>query len=79
MAAASYLFDDEHPEAERLQFYMRSGWLSVNRPAENQYTMDFPSEVPVPGAIDPDIAKALGVPVTEALRATDLIHMVKDA
>jgi PhzF family phenazine biosynthesis protein len=79
MAAASYLFDDEHPEAKELQFYTRSGWLSVTRPAEGQYTMDFPSEFPVPVAINPDIAKALGVPVTEALQATDLIYMVKDA
>lgn len=78
MAAASYLFDDKHPDAERLQFYTRSGWLSVTRPAESRYTMDFPSEIPVPVSIDPGIAKALGVPVTEALRATDLIYMVKD-
>ena len=79
MAAASYLFDDEHPEAKELQFYTRSGWLSVTRSTDGQYTMDFPSEIPVPVAIDPDIAKALGVPVAEALRATDLIYMVKDA
>jgi PhzF family phenazine biosynthesis protein len=79
MAAASYLFDDEHPEAKELQFYTRSGWLSVTRSTDGQYTMDFPSEVPVPVAIDPDIAKALGVPVTEALQATDLIYMVEDA
>lgn len=79
MAAASYLFDDVHPQAEKLQFHTRSGWLSVTRTAEGQYTMDFPSEVPVPVTPDPDIAKALGVPVTEALQATDHIYMVKDA
>jgi PhzF family phenazine biosynthesis protein len=79
MAAASYLFDDVHPAAEKLQFHTRSGWLTVTRPAEGQYTMDFPSELPVPVAIDPDIAKALGVPVSEALKATDLIYMVEDA
>ncbi len=79
MAAASYLFDDVHPQAEKLQFHTRSGWLTVTRPTEGQYTMDFPSEVPAPVAIDPDIAKALGVRVCEALKATDLIYMVKDA
>jgi predicted PhzF superfamily epimerase YddE/YHI9 len=79
MAAASYVFNDVHPEAEKLQFHTRSGWLTVTRPAEGQYTMDFPSEVPAPVAIDPDIAKALGVPVSEALKATDLIYMVEDA
>lgn len=79
MAAASYLFDDEHPEAKELQFYTRSGWLLVNRSTDGQYTMDFPSEVPAPIAINRDIATALGVPVTEALQATDLIYMVEDA
>ncbi|WP_207767589.1 PhzF family phenazine biosynthesis protein [Arthrobacter glacialis] len=79
MAAASYLFDDVHPQAEKLHFHTRSGWLAVTRPAEGQYTMDFPSEVPAPVAIDPDIARALGVPVTEALKATDHIYMVEDA
>ncbi|GAA5227040.1 PhzF family phenazine biosynthesis protein [Paeniglutamicibacter antarcticus] len=79
MAAASYLFDDEHPEARELQFYTRSGWLSVTRSTDGQYTMDFPSEIPVPVSINPDIAKALGVPVAEALQATDLIYMVEDA
>jgi PhzF family phenazine biosynthesis protein len=78
MAAASYLFDDSHPEAEKLQFHTRSGYLSVTRSAGGRYTMDFPSEIPVPVAIDPDIVKALGVPVTEALKATDLIYMVQD-
>ncbi|MET4002472.1 MULTISPECIES: PhzF family phenazine biosynthesis protein [Arthrobacter] len=79
MAAASYLFDDEHPEAKELQFYTRSGWLSVTRSTDGQYTMDFPSEIPVPVAIEPTLSKALGVPVIEALRATDLIYMVEDA
>lgn len=79
MAAASYLFADEHPEAKELQFYTRSGWLSVTRATDGQYTMDFPSEVPVPVAINPEIAKALGVPVSEAMQATDLIYMVADA
>lgn len=79
MAAASYLFDDVHPQAEKIQFHTRSGWLTVTRPTEGQYTMDFPSEVPAPVAIDPDIAKALKVPVSEALKATDLIYMVEDA
>lgn len=79
MAAASYLFDDEHPDAKELQFYTRSGWLSVIRSTHGQYTMDFPSEIPAPVALNPDIAAALGVPVTETLQATDLIYMVDDA
>lgn len=79
MAAASYLFDDAHPEAGVLQFYTRSGWLSVTRSIEGRYRLDFPTERPRPVSIDPQVAAALGVQVTEAFQATDLMYMVEDA
>lgn len=78
MAAASYLLDDVHPEATKLQFYTRSGWLGVTRSDDDGYTLDFPSEAAVPVAIDPEIAQALGAPVSEAFQATDLIYLVED-
>ncbi|MFD5600834.1 PhzF family phenazine biosynthesis isomerase [Leucobacter sp. NPDC058333] len=79
LAAASYLFEDVHPDATELQFITLSGWLSVTRTETGQYAMDFPSETPAPVAIDPVIAEALGVRVVEALRATDLIYVVENA
>lgn len=78
MAAASYLFDDVHPEATEAHFYTRSGWLSVTRSQDDRYTMDFPSEVPAPVDVDPEIAQAIGAPVTEAFQATDLIYLLDD-
>lgn len=78
LAAASYLFDDVHPEATTLQFHTRSGWLFVTRSGDGRYTMDLPSEVSVPVEIDPEIAQALGAPVSEAFQATDLIYLVED-
>jgi hypothetical protein len=72
------LFEDRHPEASRLQFWTRSGWLFAER-ADGGYTLDFPSEPPVPAEIDPVVAKALGAPVVEALRGTDLVYVVEDA
>lgn len=78
LATASYLFEDRHPEASRLQFWTRSGWLFAER-ADGGYTLDFPSEPPVPAEIDPVVAKALGAPVVEALRGTDLVYVVEDA
>jgi PhzF family phenazine biosynthesis protein len=79
LAGAAYLFDDVHPDAERLRFWTRSGWLAVERDACGGYTMDFPSQPPEPAGIDPVIVDALGVPVLEALRSVDLVYVVADA
>ncbi|KRE71061.1 PhzF family phenazine biosynthesis protein [Arthrobacter sp. Soil762] len=78
LATASYLFTDVHPDAKRLQFWSRSGWLFVERDGDG-FILDFPSETPEPVAIDPSVTEALGVPALEAFLATDLIHVVKDA
>lgn len=78
MAASSYLFDDVHPEAETVQFFTRSGWLTVTRSPDGVQTMDFPSEQSRSTEVDPTVARALGVPVAEAFRATDLIYVVDD-
>ncbi|MDF2051045.1 PhzF family phenazine biosynthesis protein, partial [Arthrobacter sp. Cr_A7] len=78
LATASYLFTDVHPDAKRLQFWSRSGWLYVERDGEG-YVLDFPSEMPEPVAVDPVVSEALGVPALEAFLATDLIHVVEDA
>ncbi|EWS79746.1 PhzF family phenazine biosynthesis protein [Brachybacterium phenoliresistens] len=79
LAASSYLFEDVHPGAGLLQFSSRSGWLAVSRSAEGLLTMDFPAETPEPVEVDPAIARALGVEVVDAHRATDLICTVADA
>ncbi|WP_104060242.1 PhzF family phenazine biosynthesis protein [Arthrobacter sp. 4R501] len=78
LATASYLFTDVHPDAKRLQFWSRSGWLFVERDGDG-FILDFPSKVPEPVAVDPSVSEALGVPALEAFLATDLIHVVKDA
>lgn len=79
LAASSYLFDDVHPDARSLRFSTRSGRLTVTRSADGLLTMDFPAERAEPVEIDPAIADALGVPVLEAHRATDLLYVVEDA
>ena len=79
LATASYLFEDAHPQAQLVQFHTRSGWLIVRRDPGGGYTMDFPSEPPVPTQIDPVVAAALGAPVREALEATDLVYVLADA
>ncbi|MDQ1720803.1 MAG: hypothetical protein QOI26_537 [Pseudonocardiales bacterium] len=79
LAAASYLFDDVHPTAERLQFWTRSGWLYVCREASGEITLDFPAEQLLPVDLDPVVARAIGVPVLQALQATDLVCVVDNA
>lgn len=79
LAASSYLFDDVHPDADSLQFSTRSGWLTVTRSPDGLLTMDFPAETPTPVDVDPSIARALGVDVLDAHRATDLIYTVANA
>jgi PhzF family phenazine biosynthesis protein len=79
LGASSYLFDDVHPDAEALQFSTRSGWLTVTRSPDGLLTMDFPAELPAAVDIDPSIARALGVDVRAAHRATDLIYTVDSA
>ena len=79
LATSAYLFEDVHPDAETLQFFTRSGWLTVSRASQGQLTMDFPAEPPVAVDVDPEIARALGVDVLEAHQATDLIYIVEDA
>lgn len=78
LATASYLFESIHPDVDQLQFWTRSGWLTVDR-HERGYTMDFPSEPLRAAEIQPALVAALGVPVIQAFRATDLVFVVEDA
>jgi PhzF family phenazine biosynthesis protein len=79
LAAASYLFADVHPAAERLQFWTRSGWLYVSQDSGDELTLDLPAERVRPVSLDPAVAQALGVPVLQALQGTDLVCVVDNA
>lgn len=79
LATASYLFTDVHPAAERLQFWTRRGWLYANREGDGEITLDLAAEQLQPVDVDPFVARALGVPVLQALRATDLVCVVDGA
>jgi len=79
LASASYLLDDVHPDAGALQLWTRSGWLTVRRADDGAVTMDFPSPPLVPEPTDPALARALGVPVLETFRGTDVVCLLADA
>ena len=77
LATAAQIFEDVHPDADRIQFWTRSGWLHVDRGPDATLVMDFPAEPPAPTAADPRIVAALGIPVRECLKATDLVFVAE--
>ncbi|PBC46143.1 isomerase [Rhodococcus sp. ACS1] len=77
LAAAAQILEDVHPDADRIQFWTRSGWLTVDRGPDATLVMDFPAEPPVPIPADPRIVAALGIPVRECLKATDLVFVAE--
>ncbi|MFF2028231.1 PhzF family phenazine biosynthesis protein, partial [Streptomyces sp. NPDC058171] len=77
LAAAAQILEDVHPDADRIQFWTRSGWLTVDRGPDATLVMDFPAEAPVPIPADPRIVAALGIPVREGLKATDLVFVAE--
>jgi PhzF family phenazine biosynthesis protein len=84
LATAGHLFDDVHPEARRIAFWTRSGWLHVSRGGvDGELVMDFPAErlaaVPAGDPVAAAALAALGVAAEAAMRGTDLFFVVRDA
>ncbi len=82
LATAAHLFEDVHPQASRLTFWTRSGWLRVERAGPGRLTLDLPAEQLTPVSVDPVVAAALGIDVDDvrhALRATDLVYLLGHA
>ena len=83
LATAGHLFDDVHPDARRLAFWTRSGWLHVDRGSrDGELVMDFPAEqladVPAGDAVAAAAVVALGVTPEATMRGTDLFFVVRD-
>lgn len=77
LATAAHLFEDVHPRAQSLQFWTRSGWLSVQRGGRGVFVMDFPAKSLRPIEPDARIESALGAHATAAFRGTDLIYILE--
>ncbi|MEV0947537.1 PhzF family phenazine biosynthesis protein [Rhodococcus sp. NPDC049939] len=77
LATAAHILEDVHPDADRIQFWTCSGWLNVDRGPDSALVMDFPAEPPVPTAAAPEVVAALGIPVRECLKATDLVFVAE--
>jgi PhzF family phenazine biosynthesis protein len=84
LATAGHLFDDVHPDGQRIAFWTRSGWLPVSRGDRGgELVMDFPAErlesVPAGDPVATAAVVALGVTPEETMRGTDLFFVVPDA
>ncbi|MBF9134268.1 PhzF family phenazine biosynthesis protein [Plantactinospora sp. S1510] len=84
LATAGHLFEDVHPEAARIHFWTRSGWLAVRRTGrDGELELDFPAGNlrPVPDSDDVSAVAvaALGIEPELRLRDTDLVYVLRDA
>ncbi|AVT36153.1 PhzF family phenazine biosynthesis protein [Plantactinospora sp. BB1] len=84
LATAGQLFDDVHPDASRLLFWTRSGWLPVRRADRSgELELDFPAgrlrAVPDGDEVDAAAVTALGIEPEHRFRDTDLVYVLRSA
>ncbi|WP_422770251.1 PhzF family phenazine biosynthesis protein [Plantactinospora sp. WMMC1484] len=84
LATAGHLFDDVHPDARRLLFWTRSGWLPVGRgDRDGELELSFPAGrlrvVPDGDETATVAATALGIQPEHSFRDTDLVYVVRSA
>jgi len=77
LATAHLIFSRLEPDATRLRFSTRSGWLEVIRRGE-LLELDFPARPPGPCDVPPELARALGCTPTEVLAARDYLVVLED-
>ena len=65
LATAFVYFTELGYAAEVIKFFSQSGWLSVKKESNGQYTLDFPSDLPtVVDQFPHNIFEGLGIPPT---------------
>ncbi|MFY1669938.1 PhzF family phenazine biosynthesis protein [Plantactinospora sp. WMMB334] len=84
LATAGHLFDDVHPDARRLLFWTRSGWLPVGRAdRDGELELDFPAGrlrvVPDGDGTAATAATALAIQPEHRFQDTDLVYVVRSA
>ncbi len=71
MATAAQILEDLYPGSDRVHFFTRSGWLSVERTDDDEFVLDLPAMPSVDVVPDPELAAAVGVRVMRALTGQD--------
>ena len=76
LATAAHLFEDIHPGVDRVQFFTRSGLLSVDRTDDDELVLDLPLVESLDVVPDPALVAALGVHPIRALTGPDEVIVV---
>lgn len=75
LASAYVIFNDLNYRSERITFNTRSGKLLVEKQG-NSYSLDLPSQPPIPCTAPEGLAAALGAQPKEVLAAEDLLAVL---
>ena len=76
LAAAYVVFNFIEPGTATVRFETKSGPLAVTKTGD-LYEMDFPSRMPSPIALTPQMGAAIGVPPLEAHLSRDLVLLLE--
>ncbi|MDR1465665.1 MAG: PhzF family phenazine biosynthesis protein [Oscillospiraceae bacterium] len=77
LASAFVISQFSEPGADRIDFFSKSGKLSVTR-RDDLYEMDFPARAPDPIAVTEGMRAAVGCEVLEAHLSRDVLLLVTD-
>lgn len=78
LATAHLLFSRLTPDAQKVRFTTKSGWLAVSRDGD-RLALDFPTRPPVPCAVPEGLVEALGVQPAAVLAARDYFVVLRSA
>ncbi|GAB2705032.1 PhzF family phenazine biosynthesis protein [Nocardia thraciensis] len=76
LASAAQILDDMHPGGDRVHFFTRSGWLTVDRTDDDELVLDLPAVASLDVVADPDLVDALGVRPLRTLTGQDEVIIV---
>ena len=76
MAAAAQVLEDMYPGCDRVHFFTRSGWLTVDRTDADEFVLDLPAVASLDVVADPDLVAALGVRPLRTLTGQDEVIVV---
>ncbi|RDI49821.1 PhzF family phenazine biosynthesis protein [Nocardia mexicana] len=76
LASAAQILDDMHPGSDRVHFFTRSGWLTVDRTDADELVLDLPAVASLDVVADPDLVDALGVRPLRTLTGQDEVIIV---
>ena len=78
LASAFVLYECLGYSGDKIDFFSRSGLLTVKQEKDSFYTLDFPAEPPLNCPVPDAILAAFGVPPSQCLKGEDYIVVFED-